>query len=54
MALFIGSARDAVQKYARAEAATSEMAEFFRELVASRRRNPARDLLCSNFYRSPR
>ncbi len=45
MALFIGSARDAVQKYARAEAATSEMAEFFRELVASRRRNPARDLL---------
>jgi cytochrome P450 len=45
MALFIGSARDTRDKYARAEAATAEMAELFRSLIALRRRKPARDLL---------
>jgi len=45
MALFIGSARDARDKYERAEAATAEMAELFRGLIALRRRQPARDLL---------
>ena len=45
MALFIGSARDAAAKYARAEAATQEMAALFRELVAERRREPRNDLL---------
>ena len=37
MALFIGSARDASEKYARAAAATREMAAIFRELVTARR-----------------
>jgi cytochrome P450 len=45
MALFIGSARDAPDKYARAEAATTEMAGLFRELVTQRRRRPQADLL---------
>jgi cytochrome P450 len=45
MALFIGSARDTRDKYDRAEAATAEMAELFRGLIALRRRKPARDLL---------
>ena len=45
MALFIGSARDAPDKYARAEAATAEMAELFRDLIRMRRQGPARDLL---------
>jgi cytochrome P450 len=45
MALFIGSARDTRDKYGRAEAATAEMAELFRGLIALRRRKPARDLL---------
>jgi cytochrome P450 len=45
MALFIGSARDSPDKYGRAEAATSEMAALFRELIALRRGKPARDLL---------
>jgi len=45
MALFIGSARDARDKYARAEAATAEMAGLFRDLVTMRRARPARDLL---------
>src|SRR5919204_1777025 len=45
MALFIGSARDSPEKYERAQAATCEMAALFRELVAARRRAPARDLL---------
>jgi cytochrome P450 len=45
MALFIGSARDTRDRYARAEAATAEMAELFRSLIALRRRKPARDLL---------
>lgn len=45
MALFIGSARDSPEKYARAEAATHEMAALFRELIAARRAEPQRDLL---------
>jgi cytochrome P450 len=45
MALFIGSARDAPDKYGRAEAATAEMAALFRDLVVTRRAHPARDLL---------
>jgi hypothetical protein len=45
MALFIGSARDAPEKYERAGAATREMAAIFRELVAARRAAPQRDLL---------
>jgi cytochrome P450 len=45
MALFIGSARDTPDKYARAEAATTEMAALFRELVRLRRRRPEQDLL---------
>ncbi len=45
MALFIGSARDASEKYDRAAAATREMAAIFRELVTARRAAPQRDLL---------
>ena len=45
MALFIGSTRDSPEKYARAEAATREMAALFRELIGERRRAPAGDLL---------
>jgi cytochrome P450 len=45
MALFIGSARETPEKYARAEAATQEMAAIFRELIAARRATPQRDLL---------
>ena len=45
MALFIGSARDAPEKYARASAATRHMAEIFRELIIARRSVPQRDLL---------
>jgi len=45
MALFIGSARAAPEKYERAAAATREMAELFRELIAARRRQASADLL---------
>ena len=45
MALFIGSARETPAKYARAEAATHEMADLFRALIAARRAAPQRDLL---------
>ena len=45
MALFIGSARAAPEKYERAAVATREMAELFRELIAARRRQPSADLL---------
>jgi cytochrome P450 len=45
MALFIGSTRDAPEKYARAEAATHEMAELFRGLIRMRRTAPRDDLL---------
>jgi cytochrome P450 len=45
MALFIGSARDAPEKYERAASATREMAGIFRELLNTRRAAPQRDLL---------
>ena len=45
MALFIGSARDAPEKYERAQSATREMAELFRALIAPRRAAPQDDLL---------
>ena len=45
MALFIGSARATPDKYRRAEAATHEMADLFRSLIAARRAKPERDLL---------
>ncbi|MGE5639378.1 MAG: cytochrome P450 [Clostridia bacterium] len=45
MALFIGSTRDSPEKYGRAEAATHEMAELFRDLIAARRAAPQADLL---------
>jgi cytochrome P450 len=45
MALFIGSSREAPEKYERAAAATREMADIFRELVLARRAAPQRDLL---------
>jgi cytochrome P450 len=45
MALFIGSARETAGKYDRAAAATREMADLFRELIAERRMQPQRDLL---------
>ena len=45
MGLFIGSARDSPEKYARAEAATREMAGLFRDLIAARRAAPQNDLL---------
>ena len=45
MALFIGSARETAGKYPRAQAATHEMAELFRVLIAARRAMPKRDLL---------
>ena len=45
MALFIGSSRMAAQKYGVAQAATHEMAEFFRALIAKRRAAPQGDLL---------
>jgi len=45
MALFIGSAREAREKYDRAEAATREMGELFRRLITLRRSAPLPDLL---------
>jgi cytochrome P450 len=45
MALFIGSARETPGKYPRAEAATREMAELFRALIAERRAARKSDLL---------
>jgi hypothetical protein len=45
MALFIGSARQSAEKYARAEAATREMAALFRGLIAERRAEGRNDLL---------
>jgi len=45
MALFIGSARETAGKYERAAAATREMADLFRALIAERRAQPKRDLL---------
>ncbi|MGH8688075.1 MAG: cytochrome P450 [Burkholderiales bacterium] len=45
MALFIGSSRMSTEKYDIAEAATREMAAFFREMIAARRAAPRNDLL---------
>ncbi len=45
MALFIGSSRTSAQKYDTAEAATKEMAAFFRDLIAQRRRESKEDVL---------
>lgn len=45
IALFIGSARDSSGKYAIAEAATREMADYFRGLIARRRTEPREDLI---------
>jgi cytochrome P450 len=45
MALFIGSARAVPEKYPRAQAATHEMAQLFRELIEARRQRPRPDLL---------
>lgn len=45
MALFIGSARAAADKYERAEAATHEMADLFRSLIKARRASRRADLL---------
>jgi cytochrome P450 len=45
MALFIGSSRTSAQKYDTAEAATHEMAAFFRALIEQRRREPTGDIL---------
>jgi len=45
MALFIGSSRVSPEKYRVAEAATREMVDFFRALIAARRTAPADDLL---------
>ncbi len=45
MALFIGSSRSSAEKYAIAEAATREMAAFFRDLIRERRAKPRSDLL---------
>jgi len=45
IALFIGSSRGAAEKYAAAESATKEMAEFFRSLIVARRAAPQADVL---------
>lgn len=45
MALFIGSARASAEKYAVAEAATRDMAAYFRQMLAERRQAPRADLL---------
>ena len=45
MALFIGSSRMAPEKYDIAQAATREMAELFRGMIAARRARPQPDLL---------
>ena len=45
VALFIGSSRTSPAKYDAAEAATGEMAAYFLDLIAQRRREPTEDLL---------
>jgi cytochrome P450 len=45
MALFIGSSRGSPEKYAIAERATRQMADFFRQLIIERRRTPGPDLI---------
>ena len=45
IALFIGSSRTSAEKYATAEAATHEMAEYFRYHIGERRDRPGANLL---------
>lgn len=45
MALFIGSSRTSPEKYDIAEAATREMADFFRHLIAARHAEPREDAI---------
>jgi cytochrome P450 len=45
IALFIGSSRTSAEKYDTAQAATHEMAGFFRGLIAQRQASPRQDLL---------
>jgi cytochrome P450 len=45
IALFIGSSRTSAEKYDTAQAATQEMAAFFRELIGQRRAAPRADAL---------
>jgi cytochrome P450 len=45
IALFIGSSRTSPEKYDTAEAATQEMAAFFRDLIAKRRTAPQADAI---------
>jgi cytochrome P450 len=45
IALFIGSSRTSTEKYDTAQAATHEMAEYFRAMIARRRADPGADLL---------
>jgi cytochrome P450 len=45
MALFIGSSRVSTEKYDTAQAATHEMAEYFRVQIADRRATPRHDML---------
>lgn len=43
--LFVGGAQVTPDKYARAEAATAQMSDAFRELIAERRRQPRGDMI---------
>ncbi len=43
--LFVGGSRVTPDKYARAEAATAQMRDAFRDLIAERRRNPREDMI---------
>ncbi|SLN32249.1 cytochrome P450 [Oceanibacterium hippocampi] len=45
MALFIGSAKAAANKYARAEDGARQMADYFREIIALRRKAPEDDVI---------
>jgi cytochrome P450 len=44
IALFIGSAQSAEDKYAKAQAATHDMAEYFRSMIEERKKSPKDDL----------
>ncbi len=43
--LFVGGSRVTPDKYARAEAATAQMCDAFRDLIAERRRKPREDMI---------
>ena len=43
--LFVGGSRVTPDKYARAEAATAQMCDAFRDLIAERRRKPKEDMI---------